>query len=90
MEKSVIQPALAFLVVAALLMGGAHAQPAEPVSQPAKTKAKKKTAKTVATGQHGTVKFVPGSAETAGERSTRLKRECKGQVNAGACEGYTR
>jgi hypothetical protein len=26
--------------------------------------------------------------ETANER--RLKRECKGQVNAGACAGYTR
>lgn len=26
--------------------------------------------------------------ETADER--RLKRECKGQVNAGACAGYTR
>jgi hypothetical protein len=28
------------------------------------------------------------SKESADER--RLKRECKGQVNAGACAGYTR
>lgn len=44
-------------------------------------KAVKKTAKPV---------FVPGSAETVAQRSARLKRECKGAVNAGACAGYTR
>ncbi len=38
----------------------------------------------------GQIKFLPGSAETVKERSTRLKRECKGAVNAGACAGYTR
>lgn len=31
-----------------------------------------------------------GSAETTRERSSRLKRECKGGVNAGACAGFTR
>lgn len=31
-----------------------------------------------------------GSAETTPERTARLKRECKGGVNAGACAGYTR
>jgi hypothetical protein len=35
------------------------------------------------------VKFIPGSQETTKERTTRLKRECKGRVNAGACEGHT-
>ena len=34
-------------------------------------------------------KFLPGSQESAGERATRLKRECKGAVNAGACQGHT-
>lgn len=29
-----------------------------------------------------------GSGETAAERSARLKRECKGRPNAGACTGY--
>jgi hypothetical protein len=33
--------------------------------------------------------FERGSEETVAERSTRLKRECKGRVNAGACAGYT-
>ena len=44
-------------------------------------KAVKKTARPV---------FVAGSAETVAQRSARLKRECKGGVNAGACAGYTR
>lgn len=90
MKKSVIQPILAFLVMAAVLMGGVHAQSAEPVNKPAKTKTKKKLAKTAVTGPRVTARFVPGSAETAGQRSARLTRECKGQVNAGACTGYTR
>lgn len=36
------------------------------------------------------VQFYRGSEETVSERSARLKRECKGGVNAGACAGYTR
>ncbi|MGQ2981352.1 MAG: hypothetical protein ACT6Q9_16800, partial [Polaromonas sp.] len=39
--------------------------------------------------KQGSTKFLPGSQETRKERSERLKRECKGRVNAGACEGYT-
>lgn len=30
-----------------------------------------------------------GSGETPAERSARLRRECKGRPNAGACTGYT-
>ena len=37
----------------------------------------------------GKVKFLPGTQESAKERATRLKRECKGAVNAGACLGHT-
>jgi hypothetical protein len=51
------------------------------VAKKAVKKAVKKTAKPV---------FVPGSAETVAQRNARLKRECKGAVNAGACLGYTR
>lgn len=90
MNKSMIQPALAFIVVAAVLMGSIPAYSAEPVGKPEKTKADKKAAKATATGHVGKVTFLRGSEETAQERSTRLKRECKGRVNAGACEGYTR
>lgn len=40
-------------------------------------------------GTHRISKKPGGSTkESADER--RLKRECKGQVNAGACAGYTR
>lgn len=71
--------------VALGMMGGAQAQSAEGVTPPTKTK--KKTAKA---RQGNKVKFMRGSEESTAERSTRLKRECKGRVNAGACEGYTR
>ena len=30
----------------------------------------------------------PGSAETPAQRNARLKRECKGRPNAGACLGF--
>ena len=47
-------------------------------------KAKKKSAR------GNRVKYLPGSEETVAQRSARLKRECRGGVNAGACAGYTR
>lgn len=35
-------------------------------------------------------KVLPGgSGETPTQRSARLKRECKGRPDAGACSGYT-
>ena len=49
----------------------------KPLKQKAASKAKK-------------VQFLRGSEESASERIARLKRECKGGVNAGACAGYTR
>jgi ABC-type sugar transport system substrate-binding protein len=51
--------------------------------------ASKKAKKTASAPPGKSAKFIPGSQETAKERATRLKRECKGRVNAGACEGYT-
>jgi hypothetical protein len=91
MNKWVKKSACAMVVSAAValgLLGSVQAQSAEGVTQPAKakTKAKKKAAAT----RGNKVKYVRGSEETTSERSTRLKRECKGRVNAGACEGYTR
>ena len=87
MKKIVVRPFWTAVFLAAFLIGSAHAgsTPAASGDKPAAS-AKKKT-KTSASGQ---VRFLPGSAETTGERSSRLKRECKGQVNAGACAGYTR
>ena len=88
MKRLAIKPAWAVMLLAAALMGGAQAKSprADAGDKPASSKAKKKSAKA---GRVGQVKFLPGSAETTKERSTRLKRECKGRVNAGACEGYT-
>lgn len=41
--------------------------------------------------QPARVKFLDsGSGETKAARERRLKRECKGRPNAGACLGFTR
>ena len=72
-----------------LLATGAHAQAPDVLNPPTKTDIKKKAKKPKA--QAGAkAKFISGSQETKKERSTRLTRECKGEVNAGACTGYTR
>jgi len=85
MKHIVIKPVWALMFVAAALTGAAHAKtsPPDAANKPLAAKAKKKT------GASGQIKFLPGSAETTKERSTRLKGECKGRVNAGACAGYT-
>ncbi len=70
---------VAFTMV--LCLGGACAP-----SLAATAKAKKPPA----VKKQGSTKFIPGSQETRKERTDRLKRECKGRVDAGACEGYTR
>jgi hypothetical protein len=82
-----------FLWISALcgffFASAAQAQAPEVLNPPTKTATKKKAKKPKAqTGAKA--KFNPGSQETKKERSTRLARECKGQVDAGACSGYTR
>lgn len=91
MKPFVVKPAWAVILLAAALMGNAHArtQSTDAGNVPASDKATKKAVKTAKAAHAGQVRFLPGSAETTKERSTRLKRECKGRVNAGACEGYT-
>jgi hypothetical protein len=87
-------PALALLAAAVLLGGNALAQsqPAQDASKPAtsKSKSKKTPAKAGAPSAGGKVKFIRGSEESPAQRNARLKRECKGGVDAGACSGYTR
>jgi hypothetical protein len=71
-----------------LWAGTAPAQAPDVLNPPIKT-TKKKSKKTKA--QAGAkAKFISGSQETKTERSSRLKRECKGGVDAGACAGYTK
>jgi hypothetical protein len=96
MNKLIKKSAYAWIVSAAVALGmlgsvqAVQAQAADGVTQPAKAKTKVKAKKKAATARGNKVKYVRGSEETTSERSTRLKRECKGRVNAGACEGYTR
>lgn len=86
MKNTVAKPFWTAMFLAAVLVGSVHAAASSAASgdRPAASAKKKKT------GASGQVRFLPGSAETAKERSGRLKRECRGQVNAGACAGYTR
>ena len=87
MKHFVIKPLGVIMLMAAFGMGIAHAREASSDSSgpPYSAKERKKSA-----GRGGHIKFMPGSAETARERSARLTRECRGGVNAGACAGYTR
>ena len=41
------------------------------------------------TSRPPTVLSSPGSGETRAERTARLRRDCKGMPNAGACTGMT-
>ena len=89
MKKLFFKPASVLLLVVAVLMGNTYAQSSSPADTPVKKKMKK-GAKTTANRHGSHIKFMPGSEETPQQRSLRLKRECKGRVNAGTCEGYTR
>ena len=89
MKKVFSKPAMAFMLAAALLMGSACAQALESGDQPTTAKARKKAAKNHAP-RGARAKFIQGSEETVAQRTARLKRECKGGVNAGACAGFTR
>ncbi|NMM10670.1 MAG: hypothetical protein HHJ16_10385 [Polaromonas sp.] len=89
MTKFSFKPASVLLLVVAVLAGSTYAQSISAADTPVKTKMKKGGKTTP--NRHGTkIKFMPGSEETPQQRSLRLKRECKGRVNAGTCEGYTR
>ena len=72
-----------------LIATGAQGQAPEVLNPPVKTAAKKKSKK-AETATDSKAKFSPGSQETNQQRSARLKRECKGGVDAGACAGYTK
>ena len=89
MKKQFSKTAMALIVAASVLMGSAYAQVPAPGDQPTTVKARKKAAKNHAPSG-ARAKFIQGSEETVAQRTARLKRECKGGVNAGACAGYTR
>ena len=72
-----------------LLATGAQAQAPEVLNPPIKTGPSKKAKKAKAAAS-ARAKFMSGSQDGKKERVARLKRECKGGVDAGACTGYTR
>ena len=75
-------------IVCVGVSGYAQAQAPEVLNPPTKSATKKKAKKQKTAGSNAT--FVNGSGESQKQRDSRLKRECNGQVNAGACAGYTR
>ena len=84
-----------YLTLSMLMLVGAGAHAAGPLdvtfaatAQSAKQKRSSASQKTPAKVKK--VQFLRGSEESAAERNARLKRECKGGVNAGACAGFTR
>jgi Tfp pilus assembly protein PilN len=76
-------------LLACLFTTGAQAQASDALNPPTENTVKKK-AKKPKPQAAAKAKFVAGSEESKKERDTRLTRECKGEVNAGACTGYTR
>lgn len=89
MKNHLIKTAVTSVAMAFLLAFGLPVQASDVLNPPTKT-AKQKKAKKAGQSNGSNTKFIPGSAETKKERSARLTRECKGEVNAGACTGYTR
>ena len=71
------------------LTGFVQAQTSEVLNPPTQSKNKKKSKKQKRSKGSDAV-FIDATGETKSRRESRLKRECKGQVNAGACAGYTR
>ena len=80
------KPIAAFAVVALMAMSAAQAQGNAPADAPTQSKKKTKHKSLRATYP----KSSGGSEESTRERTARLKRECKGASNSGACLGYTR
>ena len=84
-----------FVACAALLavpIASAQSKPNSNYSGEAKKTKKLKAGgqKSGGVGKASGVTFYDGSAENPNKRESRLRRECKGRPNAGACEGYTR
>lgn len=75
--------AVALVWAASALAADTWAQSTQPDKKPQKPAASKQVKNAKADSKPG------GSAESPADRTARLKRECRGAVNAGACTGYT-
>ena len=89
MKHSVSRFTGAGILLTIALLGGQWVQ-AAPANDGAQSGAVKKAKKDKKIKGHaGQIRFLPGSEETTRDRNNRLRGECKGRVNAGACAGYT-
>lgn len=80
--RAMARPLAAAALLGALALSGAAAFAASASASPSGTGGKKIPTK---------VTFINApSSETPAAREKRLRRECKGRPNAGACLGYTR
>ncbi len=81
------------LLVAALSAAFFFSMPVEAANSKSDTKATAKAQKPKKSkgksSSPTSVTFYEGSAENTTERERRLRRECKGRPNAGACSGFT-
>ena len=75
MSKRPTRLACGVVLVLAVGLGTTHG-----ASEPTQTKRPR--------ANSGSVKVIPGSEESTAERERRLKRECRGRPNAGACLGF--
>ena len=75
---------------APMLTKPAHSPSLQAAKKPAKARAPTSGKERSEKKPTGKVKFIRGNEESVAQRSARLTRECKGRVNAGMCEGYTR
>lgn len=74
------------LLCMAFSLSTSYAQTDTSVSEP-KTKKTKKASKSDSSKKVKSVQFDRGTEESPGARESRLRRECKGRPNAGACAG---
>lgn len=89
MKQFLFKLSSALMFTGLVLMGNVQAKSPSSDTSNSPTSGKGVQKPTTKTSRVSQIKFLPGSGETDKERSNRLKRECKGRVNAGACAGYT-
>ena len=80
------------LMCTAFFVGTCYAQADSAAAAPKASqtkKAQKKSSKKSTKSKEAKIYTDRGSEESPGERESRLRRECKGRPNAGACAGLT-
>lgn len=90
MKNFMSKRAWVLLLMAVVITGHVHARSRSSDAGSSSAAAKETKTAPQKAAHVGKIRFLSGSEETAKDRSSRLKRECKGGVNAGACAGYTR